>query len=203
VLAPPAFVASLVVATFLNPGYSHLRQTVSELAAPGTPHPEVIQAGFIAYDVLVLGLTASLFVRFRNRRGALVLPALLVLYSAGGILAAFFRDDVRDPVVNGTTAGELHDAAAFATFGVILAAILVATWVWRRDPAWRWFVWFSLAMFALTGVFGLLFELHESVDLHGFYQRGFFVTTMLWVEVLSLRLLLIARTADDRSARLR
>jgi hypothetical protein len=99
------------------------------------------------------------------------------------------------------TSGELHDAAAFATFAVILAAAPVASWIWRHDPEWRSFVWFSLAMFVLTGLFGLLFELHDTVDLHGVYQRGFFVTTMLWVEVLSLRLLLASRTVSHQSGR--
>ena len=189
-MAPPWFILAVAVATLLTPGYSHIHQTVSELAAPGTPHPEVLQIGFAVYGVLVLGPTLALHQALRGRPGAPLLCALMLAYSVTSISGAIFRDDLNRPVARLLTVGQMHDYMAMATYGAILGAMLLVPWLVRDRPAWRRFVWFSLALAVLTGLFGFIFNA-GSFGLQGVFQRGFFVTTLVWVEGLSLHLLLV------------
>jgi hypothetical membrane protein len=54
-LAPLAFAGVILIAGLFTPGYSHLRQAISELAAPGAPLALFVQyAGFIPLAAAVL-----------------------------------------------------------------------------------------------------------------------------------------------------
>lgn len=195
VVAPAWFLTSEAIAIMLTPGYHVLRQTVSELAGPGTPHPNIIGSGFAVYGGLLLGLSAATYGHLRGRRWARLLFFLMLMYGLGAVLGGIFRDDTTAPFALGLTTGNMHDSVAQGTYGAILGALLLAYWVFRDDPDWRFFSKFSLAMALGTALFGLLLQLDNWDQLRGVYERGFFGTTLVWVQVLSLRLAFLWRSA--------
>ena len=68
-----AFVAAWVVAGALEPGYDHLRQGLSELAARDAAHPWIVTAGITALGASVAALAGALSIVLPRRRGAVVL----------------------------------------------------------------------------------------------------------------------------------
>lgn len=189
VCAPMVLGFSVVIATALVPGYSHRYDTISELARPGVPYPRILEAGFIAYGALMLPLGVALIRYLTVTKTHLLLFALFVAYSLALAGAGIFRDSSTWVVASGLSAGQLHDYLALAAYGAALGILLLTGWSVRDKPGWRPFAWFSLVSALIAGGFGLLFQLEHALGLGGLYQRGFCGATVLWVLVLSLRLI--------------
>ena len=74
------------------------------------------------------------------------------------------------------------------SFAGILLLMVVVPWALRREPSWRTWRRFSLTMAVLSVALLVPFELDAWPEGRGLVQRGFFLSTMAWVEVTSLRL---------------
>ena len=187
-LAPGAFVASIVAASIVTSDYSHVGETVSALGAPGRPHGWVISSGFIAYGALVLPLGYAFAMRLRlagRRQQGLVLWGLLTVYGTTGLLAGVFRDDAARL---STLEGTAHDALARIGFAAIGLSTFVLPWSVRGLAGWEGATRFSLAMGVLTLAFAMPFQAGVWSAGDGVLQRGFFATTLAWVQVLSVQL---------------
>lgn len=195
-VAPIAFAEAVTVGTMLTADYSSIRQTISELASPGMPHPAVVNAGFAAYGVLVLPLAPLLRrVIGPGTAGALAF-GLVCVYGAGAVLAAVFTDRSLVPML-GLEENTWHDVSARMGFGAILALTLYVPYALRGQPSWRTWRTFSLTMAVMTIAFAAPFQARWWPDAHGLLQRAFFATTMLWVGVTALRLLWLVRAAPQ------
>lgn len=193
--APLFFLAFASVATLVTPSYSSMRDTFSLLAGPGMPHPWVIAAGFAGYGVLVQPLGPLLHgLVGRGWRGAL-LWVLVVVYGAGGVLAAVFRDGYEGPVLWGVAEDLAHDVVARMGFAAIITLTLVVPAMLRARAGWERWRRFSLVIGGLSLLLVVPFQLDAWPDGLGLLQRGFFATTMAWVLVTSLRMLGEARSS--------
>ena len=205
-LAPGTFVLFLAVATVFAPGYSHRSETISRLAAAGIPHSWIMAAGFIAYGVLVLPLGYGLYAHFWRRQGdwhrgrlwARALLLALAVYGISGILAGLFAVDGSPQGQPASASGWIHAIAARGAFVSIVASIFLFA---RLVPAgasgaWRGFKGFSLALGVATVAFVALFEAEVWPDSAGVVQRGSFVTTLLWVQLVSVRLFVVTGRAE-------
>ena len=187
-LAPPVFVASAIAAALATPGYSSVDTALSALAGPGAPHAWIIGVGFASYAILVQPIGPLLYaVTGRGRLGSAVW-GFVVAYGTGGFLAAIFRTAHADPVLWGVSEGAVHGAVARVSFAGILLLMVVVPWALRREPSWRTWRRFSLTMAVLSVALLVPFELDAWPEGQGLVQRGFFLSTMAWVEVTSLRL---------------
>jgi len=54
IAVPFIYFGNLVLSSLFYPGYSQLRQKVSELGAKGAPHPEIFNAGVIINGAAIL-----------------------------------------------------------------------------------------------------------------------------------------------------
>ncbi len=186
ILAPGVFTASFVAAALLTPDYSHVSQTVSIMASPHAPYPWVLGTGFALYGAFVLPLGVSLRAwlahRGRSRAGALAL-VLVTLYGMSGILAAILPAEPTGVV---TPTGVAHDAVARVGFGGILCTIALTASVALTLPGERRVALISAASAVSTAGLALAFQsgLWEGVE--GALQRGFFATTIAWVQVISV-----------------
>ena len=86
----------------------------------------------------------------------------------------------------------MHGAVARVSFAGILLLMVVVPWALRRAPSRRTWRRFSLAMAVLSVALLVPFEIDAWPEGQGLVQRGFFLTTMAWVEVTSLRLFRLA-----------
>lgn len=189
-LAPALFVVTFVAASLRTPGYSHVSMTVSALAAEGQPHAMLLSAGFIAYGAMIvpLGYAFASVMRSHGRRGpGLALVALFALYGLSDLLAGVFTDDLLGA---STTEGLLHDAAARAGFAAVTMTMIVFAWGARSVPELRRLARFGAAMAALTLILGFAFQSGLWETGIGVWQLGFVGTTLAWVQVSSVRLVL-------------
>ncbi len=191
-LAPPVFVASAIAATLATPGYSSVDTALSALAGPGAPHAWIIGAGFAGYGMLVQPIGPLLHARVGGGRLGRAIWSFVVAYGAGAVAAAVFRTGHMGPVLWGVSEGAVHGAVARVSFAGILLLMVVVPWALRREPSWRSWRRFSLAMAVLSIALLVPFELDAWLEGQGLVQRGFFLSTMAWVEVTSLRLFRLA-----------
>ena len=191
-LAPPVFVASAAVATLATPGYSSVGTTLSGLAGPDATYGWLIGAGFAGYGMLVQPIGPLLYALAGRGWLGRAIWGLVVVYGTGGFLAAVFRDAHSRPVLWGVSENAAHDVVARVSFAGILLLTLVVPWALRREPSWRAWRRFSLAIAVLSATLIVPFQLDAWPEGRGLVQRGFFLTTMAWVEVTSLRLFRLA-----------
>jgi hypothetical protein len=88
-----AFVASWIVAGALDPGYSHLREGISALAANDAAHPWIVATGFAVMGASIAGLGLALTAVLPRRPASSVAVAAFVLAGLAIALHAVFRTD--------------------------------------------------------------------------------------------------------------
>lgn len=189
-LAPPYFTTLGTLATLLAPrGFSSMSQAVSRLAAPGTPHPRIINAGFVGYGLLVQGLGPLLHREAGGGRRGRILWGLVAAYGLGGFIAAKYPTQSDKQVLPCISEDRAHDIAGTMSFMSIMSLAAVTPGYLDKRPAWRgWWRCFSYGMFAATAALALPFHLGIWPSKRGLLQRGFFATTMAWVLTTALRL---------------
>lgn len=193
VLAPLLWMAAIIVAGEMRPGFDHVAQYISELGERGSPTEHFMRyAGFVASGLLHItyaaAFGASLRQRTECRHLALVVAGLIALNGLGRIGAGLFSCEP------GCAAPEfpdqrLHNLAATVAFIAIAAAALLGSVLFRHVRSLRGLAPYSLA----TGIAGLLFlglmSAGEMGSIHtGLYERLASGVLSLWVLVTAWRL---------------
>lgn len=195
IIAPAVLVVSILIAASLTPGYSHVADTVSQLAAQGRPHPEAVITGFILYALLIVAFTCGIYRQMGPEIHAKLMFLFLVVHSAGFILLALFRNDQELPDKVVTTQGILHDLfSGIAFIGLVLAMLVIAKLSYR-NPKWTAFFWFTIVIVSLNCILPVLFWLELAVSIEGLIQRSFYTLSLLWLALLSLHLLWLSRNS--------
>jgi hypothetical protein len=144
------------------------------------------------------GLSAvALAVRLRDAIavvGAGMVRVLLALAGTGLILAGVF--EVGRPLVPQTIEETIHSNAAIAAFMLLIAAMLLFSYLCRRDPRWWSFRWTSAALAGATSAAGVATMVARRMDSSGGVQRALAVSTLLWLLLIAHRV----RTAAFRTS---
>jgi hypothetical membrane protein len=186
---------------YLHPGYSFAEQRLSELGASGAPYALVFNvAGLMTSGVLVALLSLGLYSEFSHDRVAKVGCGLLTLSGASLFMTGVFPCDVGP--VEATASGILHGVfAGIGTYAIIGAAL--AMWLGlKEDAAWRNHSWFSLSVAVLAVVLYVPYQFGLLTQWEGAIQRMLVMVLLLWLEVMSLKLLSrsLASVSDDGGA---
>ena len=189
--APPVVGLFIIVASLVTPGYSQLSDTISQLGAWGRPHPWVMNAGFIVYAMLIIGFAYGLYRRLGRGTGAKAIWFLLAVYCVGIILVAIFQDDLKTPNEVSTLEGTLHSVFAQIAFFAMVIGMMIFARVVYRDPAWRGFTQFTIAVVVLNLVISMPFIFEVSRSIEGALQRSFMGISLVWLEAVSLRALML------------
>lgn len=151
------YVSAVVTGGAIRPGFSHVADAVSELTAAGAPNKALMDALFLAYNLLVAAFAAGLLTaawpdpraRRAGRAGAFLLGGTAL---CGVLLQLFFPQDPGGPPV--TVTGTLHVAiAGVAALTTLSGIACLAAWFWR-EPELRSLAWFSVATLAVMLVSG-------------------------------------------------
>ena len=121
----------------------------------------------------------------------MVLAALVLTSLLGSAVTLFFPLDEGGASV--TLTGVLH----LAVVGLIVPctfAFMLAFWRGAgKDERWRGYSVFSLVIFVVTLVSGLATVAFVATDFRGLVERVTIGSTLLWIEVLAVRLYSISR----------
>jgi len=183
-----AALAALLVplaAGYLEPGYSHVSQFISELGAHGARHGALVSlAGFGAIGVLVLVFLGASG-RSLPRSGATL--AGLVCFGAVGaayLAAAVFRCDAGCPA-SGSMSQSVHNLFGLLEYVGAFAGLLLLGWGLR---GWRTVAAASVvaAVFVLAGFLGMASAELEAY--RGISQRIAEAAIFLWIGYVSVAL---------------
>ena len=196
-IAPPVLVVFLISAALVTPGYSHLSETVSQLGVRGRPHPEVINAGFIVYGLLINGFAYGLYRQLRRHRGAKTIWLLLAISGVGILLSGIVHADWEGLDAATTLEGTVHSVFAQVAFFAFAIQIIVFARIVYLKPVWRGFTQLSVAIVVVDLVLSLMFLMEVSRSVEGALQRSFLGLSLVWVEAVSLRSLRLPSGADS------
>jgi hypothetical protein len=138
IVAQFLFVAGWIVGGLLEPGYSPLRQYVSELGRVGAAHPWIFDASTVVWGAGFIALALALLPVLRTRPWGHVAPSLFMPAGVFAVLLAPLRVQCADAVDRVCRARELagtlpfhHYAHEWLALGVELA-LLVTPFVLAR-----------------------------------------------------------------------
>ena len=196
IAAPLVYVAAVIAGGWLTPGYSHLRQTISELTIAGAPAAGTLGNVFIAYNLLLACFAITLPLTMPELRWQAVraaVAALLAVAVAGIGMSGFFPLTGPSPADVPIPHIALAALASLATMAAILA-IAVAAW---RVPHWHWLALASLACLAVVLCSGLWAALSIGSALAGLAERITIGTFMVWVLLFASALALTRSPMTD------
>ncbi len=178
IVGPVALVTAFTVAGRLRPGYSAIRQVVSDLGIG--PHAWLVNGAGLANAVL---LTAWVLAFFRFARPLLapwrlwLCAALLEVPALGYALASVFTEA---PATNA-----IHVMGAFLALAWPVLAFSVAGHALGRRAPWRY--WRAYSYTASAGTFGLVAATLWSLDpdpgrsnVQGLTERALIIWTLAW-----------------------
>jgi len=186
------YVASDILVSWWDPGYSYRDQSFSELLAPGSPtRPIMIVLDGVTYGVLVTAFGVGVWASAGRRRAGRITGALLVGYALiGAVGGVFFSAPTREVLEAGkeTWRNTMHiPTTAVMILCILLAIGFGSTLLGRR------FRYFSYAMILAILVFGVLaglqadrVEANQPTAWLGIVERGNVYAIMLWVAVLAI-----------------
>ena len=189
VLAPLVVIAFVLIGASVTPGYSHISDTISKLASPGTPHPEWMNAGFILYGILMIGLSFTVRQCLAPRTGSVIVWLMLITHGLGIIFAAAFPYDLS--IIDGihSLEGILHHLVAITSCAAFMIGMLVMDRVVAGEPLWRATVILSFFAVSVVSVLFMLSLFPIARGFEGVLQRVSALTMIIYIEALSIRCL--------------
>ncbi|MEY2421027.1 MAG: hypothetical protein QOI95_1094 [Acidimicrobiaceae bacterium] len=195
VVGPVVFGLAAVIGATRVPGYSHVHNFVSELAAEGSEARVPMTIGFLGFGACILVFAWALR---RLRPSAAALVAVVALSGIGTLMAGTFSCDEGCPTKGDiSTHQQLHNVASVITFSAWIIAPLVAARQLRGSRFARVSLLLGLVELAFGLVLGSMND-HQPDDPVGLLQRIVLVSVAVWFVLLALEL----RGRPDRSPRL-
>jgi hypothetical membrane protein len=197
VLAPLALAGFVIAAALLTDDYSGLSDTISQLGIHESPHPLVMNTGFVLCGLLLFGFAFGLHSRLGRGVGARVVRVLLTVGGIGVVLAGVLHADRDVPGAARTLEGDLHNAVAGVAYVALLIVMATFAVVVRRRPSLRGYATMSLAVLAMSVVLLLVYASGAAEPVEGALQLSLFGVTLVWLEAVALRAL--RRPYDSKS----
>ncbi len=198
VIGPLVLVATDVTAAYFEPGYNLVRHSISSLALTRMGWVQTI--GFLAIGLMVEVFVAGLFLSIRGGRGFGLAIGLLVCYGFGLLLIGAFRTnlDGRPPTIE----GNIHEIVAKTVFCIFPVASLLIGLSIKGDPNWRRLFVPTIVTSGLSIALIVCYSwLPGKMNWFGLYERILVANTVLWVEVMAIRLLRLSLNTGVSLAR--
>jgi hypothetical protein len=196
ILAPIVYVAALVVGNILDPAYSQIGKTVSELIERGEPNRDLLNDMFIIYNILLIPFAVGMYYGLKKGWARNVIFTALVVNAVLGVAWTLFLPlDVGGKSVSLT--GQLHLAVGALVVPLIFALELSFLKGAKKDIRWLGYEKFSLAIFVITLVFGLATVALVNSDFRGLLERITTGSFLLWVEILAIKLYHLLKTPSE------
>jgi hypothetical membrane protein len=193
ILGPVFYFIVIAVVGYLHPSYSHISQSMSELGSVDAPYAVIINTlGFPLLGLFMIAFSIGIDRGIEKNRASKVGPALVTLSGLALIMTGIFRCD--PGCVDVTWAGFTH--SIFATTAAIsfsIAPIFIAVRQWS-DSRWKRYSLFSWLIAIITLLLSMLYSLDIFESYVGLLQRVSMGLPLVWMEIISIRLLRISMT---------
>jgi hypothetical membrane protein len=182
IAVPVLYYATLVVASLLYPGYSHVTQYASELGASGARHPGVFNTAIVAAGLLAIAGGAGFFLALRRATHpalAALTGIAVALFGVGFVFGGLFP--MPDPRHGGYGTGfAVHLAPLF---------LLAALWKTRTQPWLKPFL--AATIVYMTAMFLVMMGVGELVTRAnvGLFQRLYSLGILPWIGIAAAALL--------------
>jgi len=186
IVGPLVLIVADNIAGFSAVEYNLIRNSISSLAF--TPMGWVQVIGFLTIGLLVEVFVGGLLFSIRRKRGFACSIFLLICFGFGLLLIGAFRTEPAG--VPHTIEGMIHLVAATTVFWLFPVALLLLAPSLRNDPNWKVVFVYTVvsSIFALSLLIGRLF-LPDELSWFGLYERILVANTIVWFEVMAVRLL--------------
>lgn len=183
------YVVADVIGALNYPGYDYAGQAISEMSAIGAPTQELLAPFYLLYSILFALFAAGVWISAGRRRALRWSAGFMILLASLGIGWALFPMNMRGQPMALTDTMHLVMGAAST---LVLFAILIAA----AAAFGAWFRIYTIVTMLVMLVFGYL----ASLDIPrvaaglptprlGLNERINFLAWLLWMAVLSVRLL--------------
>jgi hypothetical membrane protein len=201
VIGPILFVAAFIVGGVLRPGYSPIRQAVSDLGVG--PNPWLLNVPLILLGVLLSAFAASFFRSLRptlSRRWCWVCAVLLACTGLGFADAGIFTE------APATVALHWMIGMPLLALGSVVGFLLTGLAL-RQDTQWsRWSIYSLVAGISTLVLIAVMFWVWTpgtplaSLKPGGLVERVLFIEILAWYVALSWRLFRGAPSLAGRSS---
>jgi hypothetical protein len=198
VVGPIVLIIANLIASISVSDYNPIRESISSLA--WTPLGWLQSIGFLAIGVLIEVFAAGLFFSIHGAWGFRLGIWLLVCFGFGLLLIGAFRED---PIGGShTIQGTIHTVTAAIVFSIFPIASLLIALSLRKDSYWKGLFIHTIVVtsIALAFVIGHIF-LPAKPNWLGLYERILVANTVIWVEIMAIRLLRLSLSATERLKR--
>jgi hypothetical protein len=198
VVGPIVLIIANLIASISVSDYNPIRESISSLA--WTPLGWLQSIGFLAIGLLIEVFAAGLFFSIHGAWGFRLGIWLLVCFGFGLLLIGAFRED---PIGGShTIQGTIHTVTAAIVFSIFPIASLLIALSLRKDSYWKGLFIHTIVVtsIALAFVIGHIF-LPAKPNWLGLYERILVANTVIWVEIMAIRLLRLSLSATERLKR--
>lgn len=194
------YIVHVIMGGILWDGYSHVRQTISELTGNGAPDAEMLRIFTIGYGILAVIFSVIVYVLFRkhqvNRIAQFGAILLLVMHTASLVGYGLFPLEQGGEVL--TFGNFMHLAitaiVVITTVGALFA-IGYGLWLTKNFRAIGLFTLSCAIVIVLAGV-ATPIVLNNEMPYAGLVERLIIFTLQLWTFVLSLYLYRLPKIMD-------
>lgn len=189
IAGPLTFAVTVVIVSFMRPGYNHLNQFMSELGEAGGHYAWVMNYfGFMVSAGLILVFVLAFPTRLPRTTLSSIAAALLVIFAASMFMAGVYSCDVGCPPTDRSIDQKLHDVFSILAFPAFTAGVFMWGLSLIRTARWRGFGIYSLATAVLSLVLLMLMVQSEATrEGTGMYQRLYLGVLFLWLMAMSIR----------------
>jgi hypothetical membrane protein len=188
VAAPPLTALVNTIVSTHQPGYSYLRDYVSDLAARGKPDSELLCVWWAVFPLLFAPFVAAVGVGLWHRHFGKVVTILLGLFGVFIGLCGIFPYDPRSP--EHTSASRVHLVVSSLSSLTLFPCPFFLWLATRHDGRWRGFRRFSLVVQAGGAVTAALlgFAFINVFLWGGLAERSYWGVYYVWFVGLALKL---------------
>jgi hypothetical protein len=185
IIGPAVLIMANLIASFSEPSYSLIRDSISSLV--WTPLGWLQSIGFLIVGLLVEVFSTGLLFSIRAAPGFRIGIGLLAGFGFGLLLLGAFPTD---PVgVSSTIQGTIHTVASALVFIVFpIASLLIAVSL-RRDQYWKGLFGHTIFSSALAAALIIGRIWLGELSWFGLYERILVANTVIWVEIMAIKLL--------------
>ena len=188
-IGPVIFTLAVITSAALRPNYEHLHDFISALGASGSPTEYLMNfGGFLPTGFLMLLFGYSLYIALSGSKSFLAFIGclLIALFGLGMIIVGIYSCD-GDCFESVTKEGIIHGQVSAIIFNAVVIGILLLGIAFRKQIAFRKFMWFSILSAVLAGIFMVnMVSSFETRTFTGLWQRLFLLTIFTWTAVIGI-----------------
>ena len=191
ILGPISFTIVLTSLGFFQPRYNHVTQYMSELGAVNAPYAIIMNtAGFSLLGFCIIAFAFGMNSSMNDVRNSIIGKFGPMLIAVSGLAFVMIGVFPCDPgCVTVSTVGVIHGNVAFvARFALTIAPLFIFQRL-MKDSRWHNYHIYSIVIVVVSLVFAAVYNFNVFENLTGAFQRITFGVPLLWVELMSMKLL--------------